>query len=130
MIGSVSASITSGAINRSFVNWRYANPMILRTFQILAVVFMAFIVFLHFGQTAVAEVFEARWREILFGLVGVTAGWLFAVTQSLRPVVAIFAAAAFFVIASLEEPSAASFLAALDGITSRVLTGVDVLGRG
>ena len=102
--------------------------MILRAIQFLSVVFMAFVIFLHYGEDAVADLFAARWREILFGLVGVTAGWLFAVTQSLRPVVAIFAAIAFFVIAGLEDPSAASFLAAIEGLADRVLEGVDRLG--
>lgn len=109
---------------------RYAKPMILRAIQFLSVVFMAFVVFLHYGERAVADLFMAHWREVLFGLVGVTAGWLFAVTHSLRPVVAIFAAIGFFIIASLEEPSTASLLAAIEGLTTRVLEGVERLGLG
>ncbi len=104
--------------------------MTLRTLQILAVLFMAFVAFRHYGQGAANNVFAIYWREILFAIVGVAAAWLFFVTHALRPVVAIFAAAAFYMIASLDAPSAASFLAALDGISARVLGGVDAFRQG
>lgn len=104
--------------------------MIRRFVQSLAVIFMSFAAFRHFEGRIGVAVFDTYWREVLFGVVAVTAAWFFAVTQSLRPVVAIFAAIAFYVLAHLENPSAASFLAALDDMTARVLTGIDRFRQG
>ena len=102
----------------------------LRILQILAVIFMAYVIAQHYGRETTGLLLEIYWREALFAVVGVTAAWLFAVTHFLRPVVAVFAAAAFFVIASLDDPSAAGFLAALDGIAEKVLAGVSSLQQG
>ena len=104
--------------------------MIRRMFQFLAVCSLAALSFMYLYEEGVFSVFSTYWRETLFAGVGMTAGWLFAVTQGLRPVVAIFAAAAFFVMAKMEDPSGAGFVAALDEIGAKVLAVADGFNLG
>ena len=104
--------------------------MIRRIAQFLAVCIMAALSLMYLYQEGYVSVFSTYWRETLFACVGMLSGWLFAVTHGLRPVVAIFAAAAFFVIAIMEEPSATSLLATLDGIGAKVLAVKDSLDWG
>ena len=104
--------------------------MIRRIAQFLAVCAMAALSLMYLFQEGYASVFTTYWRETLFAGVGMISGWLFAVTHGLRPVVAIFAAGAFFAIAMMEEPSTASLLAALDGIGAKVLAVKDSFNLG
>ena len=104
--------------------------MFLRVTQLLVVAVLLFILFQQDEIETPVVYWNDYWREILFGLVAICASWLFFVTQSLRPVVAIFATCTFFVIAKLEEPSAASFFAALDGIKAHVFEKFDGLEFG
>ena len=108
--------------------------MVLRLVQILALGFLIAVAALHFATVGFVDVagsvFEAHWRETLFGCVAVIAAWLFVITHGLRPVVAIFAAAAFFVVALMDEPSTDSLLATIDGITERALAGIEGFREG
>lgn len=104
--------------------------MIRRTIQFLAVCAMAALTVMYLLQHGYFSVFSTYWRETLFAALGLAAGWMFAVTQALRPVVAIFAAAAFFLVAKMEEPTGASLVATLGGIGDRVLALADALPLG
>lgn len=95
--------------------------MIRRFFQFWSVLFMSFVVLRYVADHAQYGFARDYWQEIYFVIIAVTTAWLIAVTRSLRPVVVLFAAAGFFVIAMMEDPSGASFLAALDDIGDRVL---------
>ena len=102
--------------------------MILRAFQLLALCFLIAVAALHVVQNGLVSldgVFDAYWREVFFALTACATAWLFLITRILRPVVAIFAAGAFFVIAVMDEPSPDAFMTALDGLTDTVLEGID-----
>ena len=99
--------------------------MILRFFQFWSVLFLSYLFLVYVSAHADVGLAKDHWKEIYFVIIAVTTAWLFAVTQSLRPVVALFAAGAFFVIAMMADPSGASFLATLDDIGDRVLAAVD-----
>ena len=108
----------------------YGAKMVRGLIQALAVAFMIFVVSRYVIRSFGVGFIDVYWREVSFAFVSVVAAWLFVVTQSLRPVVAVFAAIAFFVVAKTHEPSTANFFAVLDALSDRILTGIQVLRQG
>ena len=111
--------------------------MLRRLFQLAAVVFMMGVATLHVMQNGTPDAFkgfddflQTYWREVAFAVIAVLAAVLFLVTHRLRPVVVVFAAIGFFLIATMNDPSPAAFMAALDGLTATVLTGIDGFREG
>ena len=96
--------------------------MILRFLQFWSVLTTGYLLLRYASEQADFGWVATYWRELYFIIIAVTTAWLFVVTQSLRPVVALFAAAGFVVIALMDEPTGASFLATVDGMAARVLT--------
>lgn len=107
-----------------------SQGMFRRIIQFLAVCIMVVLTVVYLFEEGYFAVLSVYWRETLFASVGIMAGWLFAVTHGLRPVVAIFAATAFFVIAKMDDPSGESILAAIEGIGDRVLAVADEFTQG
>ena len=101
--------------------------MVRRSLQSLAIGFITFVVIRYVVQNFDQTVLDTYRREISFGIVSVVTAYLFAIARTLRPVVALFAAIAFFGIAKLDTLSAANFFAALDEMTDRVLSGITVI---
>ncbi len=104
--------------------------MVRRLFQALAVFFMILVLFRYVSWNFDALFLEIYWREISFGLISIVAAWMFKVTHTLRPVIAVFATLAFLVIAKLDQPSTANLVAVLDGMSARILTGIQLFSRG
>ncbi len=104
--------------------------MILRIAQLFAVCIMAVLSVMYLVQQGYFSVLSDYWRESMFAAIGVLSGWLFAITHGLRPVVAIFAATGFFLIAKMEDPSGASLVTALEGIGDRMLAVADGFTKG
>lgn len=108
----------------------YSAGMVRTIVQTLAATFMAFVLFLYVSRNLDVTFLETYWREVSFASICVITAWLIAVTDALRPVVALFATIAFFVVAKIEEPSTANALAVLDGLAERILTGIQISKQG
>ena len=96
--------------------------MIRRFAQFWAILFMSFVMLRYVSENAQFGLALRYWQEIYFVIIAVTMAWLLVVTRSLRPVVALFAGVGFCLVALMEDPSGASFLAALDDIGDRIAT--------
>lgn len=111
--------------------------MLLRLIQVIASLFLLAVAALHVAQAdhqamleTVQPVLSKQWRAVYFGLVAVAAAWLLLVTQTLRPVVVMFAGFGFLIIAMMEDPGASSFWAAFDNLTESMLNGAMRIGQG